>query len=125
MECRMAKTKSSTRLKQRDARTLAKLEDLADRVAKSAFAGREPRIEIPTRTRSNTIWNKSRRILQMGPGTAERELFNLNQARQFMQTMLHASTIKGLLEAEKTSSLRGVFYDAKHTVAGTSENTFD
>jgi DNA topoisomerase-6 subunit A len=42
-----------------------------------------------------------------------------------MQTMLHASTIKDLIEAEKTSSLRGVFYKAKHTVAGTKENTFD
>jgi DNA topoisomerase-6 subunit A len=42
-----------------------------------------------------------------------------------MQTMLHASTIKELIEAEKTSSLRGVFYKAKHTVAGTKENTFD
>jgi DNA topoisomerase-6 subunit A len=123
----MAKSKSSSsaRLKQRDTRTMGKLEELADRVAKSALAGREPRIDIPLRTRSNTLWNRSRKILQMGPASAERELFNLNQAKQFMQTMLHASTIKGLIEAEKTSSLRGVFYDAKHTVSGTSENTFD
>jgi DNA topoisomerase-6 subunit A len=55
----------------------------------------------------------------------QRELFNLNQAKQFMQTMLHASTIKDLIDANKTSSLRGVFYKAKHTVAGTKENTFD
>jgi len=61
----------------------------------------------------------------MGDATSARELFNLNQAKQFMQTMLHASTIKDLIEADKTSSLRGVFYKAKHTVAGTKENTFD
>jgi DNA topoisomerase-6 subunit A len=61
----------------------------------------------------------------MGDAAAERELFNLNQAKQFMQTMLHASTIKDLINADKTSSLRGVFYKAKHTVAGTKENTFD
>jgi DNA topoisomerase VI subunit A len=63
--------------------------------------------------------------LQMGDAIQRRELFNLNQAKQFMQTMLHASTIKDLIEADKTSSLRGVFYKAKHTVAGTKENTFD
>ena len=57
--------------------------------------------------------------------SAGRELFNLNQAKQFMQTMLHASTIKELIDAGKSSSLRGVFYKAKHTVAGTKENTFD
>ena len=42
-----------------------------------------------------------------------------------MQTMLHADTIKELIDAEKSSSLRGVFYKAMHTVAGTKENTFD
>jgi DNA topoisomerase-6 subunit A len=117
--------KAAARLKERDARTVARLVELADDVAKKTFAGREPRIEIPTRTKSNTIWNRKQGILQMGPATAERELFNLNQAKQFMQTMLHASTIKDLIQAEKTSSLRGVFYKAKHTVAGTKENTFD
>ncbi|MBA4029032.1 MAG: DNA topoisomerase VI [Planctomyces sp.] len=112
-------------LKERDTRTLGKLVGLADQVAQTTLGGREPRIEIPTRTKSNTVWNKKRGILQMGQATAERELFNLSQAKQFMQTMLHASTIKDLIEAQKTSSLRGVFYKAKHTVAGTKENTFD
>ncbi len=116
---------SSKAVKARDARTLSKIVDLADDVTKRAFSGKPPTVEIPLRTRSNTIWNKKQGILQMGEATAERELFNLNQAKQFMQTCLHASTIKDLIAAEKTSSLRGVFYKAKHTVAGTKENTFD
>lgn len=115
----------SGRPKERDARTIGKLVSLADGVTKSTLSGREPKVEIPLRTKSNTNWNKKLGILQMGDATAERELFNLNQAKQFMQTMLHASTIKDLIEAAKTSSLRGVFYKAKHTVAGTKENTFD
>lgn len=115
----------SKKLKERDAKTLGKLVELAEDVTKKTFAGREPKIEIPTRSRGNTIWNKKRGILEMGSGTQERELFNLNQAKQFMQTMLHASTIKDLISAEKTSSLRGVFYKAKGTIPGTRENTFD
>ncbi|HWB20942.1 MAG TPA: DNA topoisomerase IV subunit A [Phycisphaerales bacterium] len=118
-------SKTSAKTKQRDKATLEKITSLAQDVAKKTFAGREPIVSIPTRTRSNTIWNKSKGILQMGDATADRELFNLNQAKQFMQTMLHASTIRDLIQAEKTSSLRGVFYKAKHTVAGTKENTFD
>ncbi len=87
--------------------------------------GEDIALAIPTRTRSNTIWNKKRGILQMGDAKSSRELFNLNQAKQFMQTLLHGNTIKELIEAEKTLSLRGMFYKAKHTIQGTSgENTF-
>jgi DNA topoisomerase-6 subunit A len=125
----MAKKKLSSsmnkRIKERDKVTLGKIVTLADGVSTSAFKGQDIAVAIPTRSRSNTNWNKKRGILEMGDATADRELFNLNQAKQFMQTMLHAETIKELIEAEKSTSLRGVFYKAKHTVAGTKENTFD
>lgn len=117
--------KSSAKLKERDARTLGKIVHLAESVSSKTIAGREPKIDIPTRAKSNTTWNKKRGILEMGDATSERPLFDLKTAKQFMQTLLHASTIKDLIAAEKTSSLRGVFYKAKHTVAGTKENTFD
>ncbi len=120
-----ARERVNTRLKARDAQTQKKLVTLADGVVKTVLSGSEPMIGIPTRSRSNTLWNKKLGILQMGDAKQERQLFNLNQAKQFMQTLLHASTIKDLIEANKTSSLRGVFYKAKHTVAGTKENTFD
>lgn len=116
---------ASGRIKERDARTMKKIEGLAERVVKTSMSGKDPSIDIPTRSKSNTIWNKKRGILEMGDSTSERPLFDLKTAKQFMQTMLHASTIKDLIEAEKTSSLRGVFYKAKHTIAGTRENTFD
>lgn len=113
------------RIKERDARTMKKIEGLAERVVKTSMSGKDPSIDIPTRSKSNTIWNKKRGILEMGDSTSERPLFDLKTAKQFMQTMLHASTIKDLIDAEKTSSLRGVFYKAKHTISGTKENTFD
>ncbi len=118
-------SKSSAKLKERDARTLGKIVNLAETVSSKTIAGREPKIDIPTRAKSNTNWNKKRGILEMGDATSERPLFDLKTAKQFMQTLLHASTIKDLIAAEKTSSLRGVFYKAKHTVSGTKENTFD
>lgn len=119
------KITGSARVRERDKRTLSKIVEFADDVSKKALSGREPKVDIPTRSKSNTIWNKKKGILQMGEAVQERELFNLNQAKQFMQTMIHASTIKDLIDAGKTSSLRGVFYKAKHTVSGTKENTFD
>src|SRR5271154_6838366 len=91
------------RIRERDAHTLSKIVTLADDVAKSALKSKDIAVAIPTRSRSNTIWNKKKGILQMGDAKQSRELFNLNQAKQFMQTLLHASTIKEFIDAEKTS----------------------
>ncbi len=114
----------SKKVKERDAKTMGRIVGLADGVSKTALAMREPKIEIPLRTKSNTIWNKKRGILEMGDASLERELFNLNQAKQFMQTCLHANSIKSLIDDEKSLSLRGMFYRGLHTVAGTKEKTF-
>ncbi|MEK6703449.1 MAG: DNA topoisomerase IV subunit A [Planctomycetota bacterium] len=108
----------------RDQKTHAKIVTLAQGVVKSTFAKKEPIIPIPIRAKSNTIWNKKRGILEMGEATSERELFNLNQAKQFMQTLLHGNSVRELIDADKTLSLRGMFYKGLHTVAGTSEKTF-
>src|ERR1043166_5176705 len=116
----MAKSTDNTatinkRIQQRDKVTMGKITGLADDVSTKAFAGREPIIKIPVRAKSNTIWNKRRGILEMGSNAADRQLFNLNQAKQYMQSLLHASSIKELIEREKTLPLRGMFYAAKHT----------
>lgn len=120
-----AAKKAPVKLTERDIKTIDKLVKLSDMVAKRSIGGKEPVIHIPMRTKSNTSWNKKKGILEMGDAKADRPLFDLKTAKQFMQTMLHTSTIKDLIEQGKTSSLRGVFYKAKHTVAGTKENTFD
>ncbi|GAB4386893.1 MAG: DNA topoisomerase IV subunit A [Phycisphaerales bacterium] len=111
--------------KTRDAKTAASLQTLAESVVKSALSGREPKFEVPTRSASNTRWNKSKGILQMGSATNTRQLFNLGQARSFMQTLLHGQGIKELIDAGKTLSLRGMYYKGLHTIAGTKEKTFN
>ncbi|MEM8758609.1 MAG: DNA topoisomerase IV subunit A, partial [Planctomycetota bacterium] len=117
-----AKTRS---VAERDERTAERLTDLAEGIVKSAMSGREPKVEVPTRSAGNTKWNKSRGILQMGAGTQERQLFNMGQARKFMQTLLHGEGIKDLIGQGKTSSLRGMFYKSLHTIQGTKEKTFN
>jgi DNA topoisomerase-6 subunit A len=118
------RTKSHSRA-DRDKETSAKLSELADGIVTSALSGREPKFEVPTRSASNTKWNKSRGILQMGSSTNTRQLFNLGQARKFMQTLLHGKSVDELLDADKTLSLRGMFYKSLHTIEGTKEKTFD
>ncbi len=111
--------------KERDAITQGKIRELGDRIVTSGMAQRDPFVDIPLRTVSNMRWNKSRRILEMGASKQRRNLFNLGQARKFMQTVLHANSCRELIDAGKTTSLRGMYYKALHTIAGTKEKTFN
>src|SRR6201982_4319421 len=109
----------------KDKKTLGSIQGLADEVVQSQYLGRAPHVEIPSRSLSNVRFNQSKRIIEMGSGTNRRELFNLAQARSYMQTLLVASGCKQLIDQGKTTSIRGLFYLLKHTIEGTNEETFD
>src|SRR5436309_15857227 len=119
------KASGSVALTGKDKKPLASIRDLADDVVQSADRGRAPYVEIRSRSLSNVRFNQSKRIIEMGSGRNRRELFNLAQARSYMQTLLVGSGCKQLIEAGKTTSIRGLFYLLKHTIEGTSEETFD
>ena len=126
------KTKTTTKkpadaavMTAKDNKTLASIRGLAEGVVQSADRGRPPHVEIPSRSLSNVRFNKSKRIIEMGSGSNRRELFNLNQAKSYMQTLLVGSGAKQLIEQGKTTSIRGLFYLLKHTIEGTREETFD
>jgi len=119
------KTAEKVTLSAKDKKTLGSIRGLADDVVQSADRGRAPHVDIPSRSLSNVRFNQSKRIIEMGSGTSRRELFNLSQARSYMQTLLVGSGCKQLIEQGKTTSIRGLFYLLKHTIEGTSEETFD
>ncbi|MBQ3454643.1 MAG: DNA topoisomerase IV subunit A [Thermoguttaceae bacterium] len=107
-----------------DQRTLESIRNLADVLRRRIAAQRDPSISIPARTLSNIRYNASRRILEMGKRTTDRQLFNLGQAKSFMQTILVASGTKKLIEMGKTTSIRGLYYMLKHDIKPTKEPTF-
>jgi DNA topoisomerase-6 subunit A len=112
-------------LTDRDKKTLRDLVGLADRIVVDAQKKRDPYIDIPARTLSNVRYNKTRRRIEMGSNTNRRQLFNLSQAKSYMQTVLVASGCKQLIEQGKTTSIRGLYYLLKHSIEGTREETFD
>ena len=131
----MAKKRSTTsgkttakpaagQLTKRDKKTLGDLKGLADGVVAAADRKREPFLEIPARALSNVRYNKSKRFIEMGSNKNRRQLFNVSQAKAYMQTMLVASGCKTLINQGKTNSIRGLFYQLKHTIEGTKEETF-
>jgi DNA topoisomerase VI subunit A len=109
----------------RDKKTLKDLVGLADRIVDDAQKKRDPYIDIPTRALSNVRYNKAQRRIELGSNKNRRQLFNLSQAKSYMQTVLVASGCKGLIEQGKTLSLRGLFYRLKGPIDGTRENTFE
>lgn len=115
----------TVKLSVQDRKTLDSLRDLADKVAETAERSRPPHLDIPSRSLSNVKYNKSKRFIEMGSGKNRRELFNLSQAKSYMQTVLVGSGVKRLIEQGKTTSIRGMFYLLKHSIEGTKEETFD
>jgi len=121
---RTAAPAAKVQLTPRDKRTLGQLTALADNVVAAAGRRRDPHVDIPARTLSNVRYNKRKRFIEMGRNTNRRQLFNLSQAKSYMQTMLVASGATQLIEQAKTTSIRGLFYLLKHTIEGTKEETF-
>jgi len=118
-----APEKSKVEFSNKDVHTLDQLVDLADGVV-AAGRVRDPKLDIPTRSLSNVRFNKSKRIIEMGKNTTGRQLFNLNQAKSYMQTILVGSGCKELIDEGKSLSIRGLYYKLKHTIKGTKEETF-
>jgi DNA topoisomerase-6 subunit A len=116
---------ATAKLTPRDKNTLGLIRGLADGVVQAAEKKREPHLDVPARTLSNVKFNKSKKILEMGSAKNRRQLFNLSQAKVYMQSLLVASGSKRLIDEGKTTSLRGLYYMLKHSIEGTKEETFE
>ena len=113
------------KLTAKDKKTLNALVGMADGVLKQASRGRAPYLEVPSRSLSNVKYSPTKKIIEMGSSKNKRELFNLSQARTYMQTLLVGRGCKELIEQGKTTSIRGLYYLLKHTIDGTREETFN
>ncbi|MDA3864737.1 MAG: DNA topoisomerase IV subunit A [Deltaproteobacteria bacterium] len=103
---------------------LTKIDTLAERVIGEFQEEQNPELEIPVRSLNNVNFSKISRMIEMGDKTQSRTYFHQNMAKKFMQTFLVASACTELLNAEKTTSIRDLFYMTKHTLSK-GENTFD
>src|SRR5512139_2465806 len=109
----MASSKKSSAkdtAKERDEKTLAKLQKLAAQALATVRGGRNPALEIRMRALSNVSFNEKKRIIELGDKVQSREFFNTSMARKFMQTFLVAQGCKTLIEEDKTVSIRQLYY---------------
>src|SRR5881409_3590785 len=102
-----------------------KLVGVADVVVNAAQRGKDPTLTIPIRSLSNITFNDRKGLIEMGKRKQARSFFNVGMAKKFMQTVLVADALCELQRANLTTSLREVYYRAKHTIKDSNENTFD
>jgi DNA topoisomerase-6 subunit A len=123
----MAKPKTATTKSKNatDAKTLSKIQKLAQSVLGTVNKGNNPALSIRTRALSNVAFNEKKRIIELGDRAQSREFFNTAMARKFMQTFMIANGCKTLIDENKTISIRQMFYMTKHTIEGSGENTFE
>lgn len=111
-------------LNDQDKKTYGQIRDLADRVVSAAQEQADPVLDVPARSLSNVSYNEKKRFIELGKSKNRRQLFNLNQAKSYMQTLMVAEGATRLIGQNKTTSLRGMYYMLKHTIEGTREETF-
>lgn len=117
--------KKTAAAKDRDLRTLDQIEKLAEGTLRAVSKQLNPALDIRVRALSNVSFNEKKRIIELGDKMQSREFFNIGMARKFMQTFLIADKCRELIAADKTITIRQMYYMSKHTVAGTNENTFE
>lgn len=109
----------------RDKKTLKKIEELAMEALAQVRLGKNPGLSIPVRALSNVSFDRDAGLIRLGESRQARNFFHVKQAKLFMQTFLIAEHCKKLIEAGATTSIRDIYYAAKHSVAGSKENTFE
>ena len=110
------------KLTPRDKKTLGSIVGLADGVVDAAEKRRDPHVDIPSRTLSNVALQPAQAdSSRWATRTNRRQLFDLSQAKAYMQTMLVGQRLQAADRQGKTTSIRGLYYLLKHTIEGTKE----
>ena len=106
--------------------------EIADRIKKTAESmvtqigkQQDPAFTTMQRGKSNVVWDEAKGYLELGEKEVTRTFLNVAHARKFMQTTMIMAKTREYLEHNKTASIREIYYELKHTVEDTKENTFE
>ncbi|MCK4429154.1 MAG: DNA topoisomerase IV subunit A [Candidatus Aenigmarchaeota archaeon] len=100
-------------------------EKFGDNILNDLKKGKGPSIDIVMRALTNIIYDEKKHLILLGNKTQSRSFFSTGQTRIFMQTLLVANACKELIKSGKTTSIRSLYYNTKHTLEGSKENTFE
>jgi DNA topoisomerase VI subunit A len=116
--------KRKMKSKESDQKVIEKIDNLAKRTIKEIKKSENPEVHIPLRSLSNAYFDEKDRVIKMGDKVQTRSFFNVGQAKKFMQTFLVAKTVKGLIAEGITTPIRSIYYNTKHVIGNTKEETW-
>lgn len=104
---------------------LAKIKKLGEEIEEQVEKGKNPHIVMRAKGIGNVNFDEKNKLLTMGDKQMARSFLNIAHARKFMQTVMIANLCRRLVEADKHASIRELYYQLKHTIDKTKENTFE
>jgi len=105
--------------------TSKKLLELGNELVAQINEEKKPYMRIPVRSLSNIKWDEQLKLLTLGDKKSRRYFFNIGHARKFMQTLLIASFCKDIIDENIHASIRDMYYNLKHSIGDSHENTFE
>ncbi|ERH10899.1 MAG: DNA topoisomerase VI, subunit A [halophilic archaeon J07HX64] len=90
--------------------TQAQLLDLADRFYEQFNEGDVPRLEIPTRTKSNIEYDEDKNVWVYGDRTSTRSAKSVGGAQKLLKSVYTIEFLARQLEEERSSTLRELYY---------------
>ena len=105
--------------------TSKKLYEFGKDIVEQIKEDKKPYMKIPVRSLSNIKWDEVGKLLTLGEKKSKRYFFNVGHARKFMQTLLIASFCKDIVDENIHASIRDMYYNLKHTIGDSHENTFE
>src|SRR3989344_1435756 len=110
--------------KESDQKVIKKIESLAKDVINEINKEQNPEVKFPLRGLANVHFDEKEQVIKMGNKTQSRVFFNVGQAKKFMQTFLVAKVLKDLIKQGITTPIRSIYYNSKHVIADTKEETW-
>jgi DNA topoisomerase-6 subunit A len=89
------------------------LKKLGKEILDSLRDGEFPTLELPDRTTGNIVFDKTKGQFVLGDSSITRDSKNIKHIKSFSQLMWVAAFAKKLLRAQRTSSLRGLYYSSE------------
>jgi len=103
----------------------AKLKAMSEQIVKQIDKQVDPTFITQQRGRSNVEFDEKKKVLTLGDKVTTRNFLNIGHAKKFMQTMMVTAKTNDYLLQNKTASIREVYYELKHTLGKSKENTFE
>ena len=102
-----------------------RIKNTANAMIKEIKSNTDPTFTTMQRGKSNVVWDEEKGYLSLGDKEITRNFLNVAHARKFMQTNMIMAKANDYLLHNKTASIREIYYELKHTIEGTKENTFE